>query len=1241
MSKEFDLTTQAQKPYPENGDKYMPEPGNREVKPSKAPQEVKSPSVPKQEGRETVPTIEPNKDLLRKAWARSSGYESFEEIPYEERQTLDYLVEKGRAPISGGAELPPEEILRFVDTGEGLGFSREDLDDTLRAVGFSAEDISARSEEEKIEMLRSRVGAGSGEPPEEPRGGVLPEDEYSDTRLNSIAREIDLIISERGFESISPEHIEKQRDRIFSMLDAEGSTLPREEAEDLLGRLDNLKGRISRESEAKLQRVRSGKLEVDISSLRDGLLKDLFEEFNRIASSQSVTSNEIADIMAKIAGRRDQIQLERTGRNLEDIGDFISQEDQERADAQNALFRAGDAAEQDIINQAFLEMEQVKRSLLSNEARLRAGTVLAIEADKIMPSILENEKNGVLTDEEREKKENLRRRIIKELEDSPSVETGAFPSEILGATRYFREIRESLINEILFKSYEDKSETNHYEIDLYASSNLNVLLGYLSRDDKESYEYFLSLKTAANYFHSMNAGILAGNLENFSRIAEAIGYQHFERMREIKGVGLAMRLYEEKYNEMLAREKRITEPGYAFLKNDVERVFELMNEEGKIESQYAKEREDAGESNPGKMEPWEINRALGAGRTFFNITLRGGEKIATGQVPLDRKQYASFPQEDMVRILNWNEWFLKRFQVSSGKHGVEFLNMVLDRNREFLLFKGKKLGKNKIVEFGGVNVEKMENGGQYHTSGVYSGWRMENLAFDRILLRDSGDGESETIMQFMDRVKPRVARVKEKVADRLKANPGMRPADVVTKDFQEEYAAIFSDLVDRADIGLGLLIKNANIGGGDDPLGYILRENIWKKISSKNVPLMIDYLTDIKYHHDAKLYVEFSNKPISRAEIIKKLRKELGKKPSEEEIEKEIEKEENKIMENLKKDKGITKKVNERKELMGDAKNMERLLDEALSSTIPKWEDMTDVDHSDYKKIFLSSFRDIIQLDKESRIENDNKTLHARGVEVADLSSLDGNISEPLKEAMVKLLHARGVEVADLSSPNDIRPEKEAMVKLLELIRGEGSKLAPHLADISFPYMNFMNDVPFEVLDYSGPGQTFYKRRTGGDLGGFNKGQHAFIKIMDNPGGLSAEHMIEAVNEMIGGIAGPEGDTFAQEAVFSVIDAYLEMTMTEPGKRQLMINQLSQALRKHTSVAQEWAGHHGLSMTESEAAGLIDEGIIKGIISPDLAKYMKKKKHVSLLWLIWAIIRDIAPNIPVMVGASVVNAIKK
>ncbi len=1081
------LTSEPQTPYSKGGDIFMA----GEAQGENMPQNPQSRGPEQSESAQAKNTISPEeKQRIDKAWQKHNAQRvsKGEKISVGELRSQEMVKEKGfMPPLTQEAKDLLEKIAGGgVPTTVTNNFTR-----ILKENGIPDEDITNKKPEELINMLRANrfseqknepqeqqaatggAGGRGGVPPAPPVAGSSPEPERENNEGQGEA------------------DAEQQREPADQPRPIDASEITDRDALNLIRKFNQEIGYLDR-----------GKI--------DQLKRDLSERINNLTTqrlSQSVDTE---------AGSREIERLEAEITRLRGVF----------PDLDEMLLARRQGGER---------MSEEERALFDRTTKFLQD----LQNANLNPDDIAN-----LTSEQKVARTSIAEDIEKFIKESNPVETGGFPSEILRIARYFNELREGLISELIFKSYEDPSETGEYEMDLYASSNLNTLLGFLSRDDPARYRYFFSLKTAAHYFHAMNAGILTGNFERFGRIAETINYQHFKNMEEIRGIGPIMRLYEQKYKYYLGKDKRITEEGYTALKIDIEKTFRDMNKKGLVRSEYEQYRQSIGDKNvehdenPWEMKEWEINRALGAGRAFFNITLRGAENIATGQMPEDRKQFASFPQEDMVRVLNWNEWFLRRFRFGVKRHGVEFLGMVTNKNQEFMKYTGEKLDPekddraNRIIEFGGVNTRKMENGGQYHTSGVYSGWRMENLAFDGIYFNFNDDRIS--VMNFMDNVikidkkgdtaKPITDRIKE----RLKKNPNMDPADAVTLEDQRQYRDLFMPLVSNLDIGLSMLIKNGKIGG-TKKLGYLLREEIWKKIASKNTSLMIDYLTNIEIKYAA-----------GTPEDIK-------------------------------------------------VKDINTLRGERTQPIIgPQW--VTDKE--------WNTFREKVLLRHERM----------------------------MKEAM-----GEGNQLQPLSSEEEYTPDEQELIKR---ITEEGGKLAPHLADIVFPYMPFMNDIPFEKLDYSGPGQTFYKRRTGGDLNGFNKGQQAFMKIMSNPGGIEIKDAMEAMHEIIEGVSSPEGDEFGMESNFATLESLLDVTMAKKGSRNAFLKAIKEFTRNPTSRAQEWSGIKAASIIEGEVSNLLDTAVQKGLLSPELSRYMKRKKNATLIFILWMLLRDVVMLSPAILATE-------
>lgn len=700
----------------------------------------------------------------------------------------------------------------------------------------------------------------------------------------------------------------------------------------------------------------------------------------------------------------------------------------------------------------------------------------------------------------------LLKEVITIIDNAPSIESSTFDAgRILPLARHFKEVRERLINQILFRPFEDQTETNTYSLNLYADSHLEILLGYLSQDDRERYAKFISLKNGATLFHRMNQLIIAGNLGEFNSIAENVNYQHFGLMQEIPGVSQAMRLYEQTFQDILARDKRITTSGYAELKSRVRKSFTELNNSGLVKSAYASER--IGE-NIERMQPWELERALNVGRTFFNITFRAAEMIASGQI-YDKegvgseKSAGSFPQESAARLMNWMQLMTERFGIASTRGGVEFLHMVKAKYTESLRERGLKKGINKIQQLGGFNIDDLEIGGIFGISGIYSSWRLETMALPKLKMVDGN--RTLSIREWLDE----------------EVEPGLLRKKQIANASGSRRLELLRPLINSSDVGLGILLKQ---GFAADEKGYEVRKAIWERVAlgnnrnsprEGNIPLIIDYLTNLK-----------------------------------------------------------------------------------MSGGAP----------------FIKT------LDK---LREGTRWANSNGQESIEWVRLREKILRQHEVNMLKAIRkTNGENIEQLTDMHDVAFDADEISLILK-IKQEGAKLAPHLADIVFPYVPFMNDTPFELLDYSGPGEEFFKRRLGGDLPSYNKAQTSFIQLMNNPGAMNIEEGLKLIDGIIKGVESPQGTEDAQKRLRPLFSAWVDFLTTRPGQRQALYKSIMESLRKPTSKAQDFAGLRAPSLTEPQIRTLIDHAVVIGIITREQAEKEKKAKGTGMAGFLWSLFRDL------------------
>lgn len=893
------------------------------------------------------------------------------------------------------------------------------------------------------------------------------------------------------------------------------------------------------------------------------------------------------------------------------------------------------AADERVADGSFFERQisRVEGFIDNNEVNTKEANQLLRNLEKFrVLSVVK------ISDEEYEEAVKLsKEKLMKAIEKAPAIESGGFRQELLTAAAKNEEVSDMLINKILFKSYEDKTETNQYEINLYASSNLDTLLGYLSRsrtNNPEKYPYYVSLRNAAQLFHTMNARIQGGGIEEFIRVAEAINFQHFDLMKQIKGVPEALRIFDQMFSEAKARDKRISTDGYKRIKADTERAFLAFNEMGGIKSEYTENRiSEANEiiNNPKsseeekeearrqieeapKLTKWETQRALNVARTYFNITFRSAEQVASGQVPRKNQdeeyRVGSFPFETVAKLMNPLEWQNARFGIAGNRGGVAFLNMVkaeffkfqstkftrkdpLELKRDDVTLKRKegeeiyfgrrKQGINQLIEFGGMNTDELEIGGLIGSASIYRGWQMETMAFPYITVKYKKlDKEGKVEKDSKGNEVIVDANLRQWIRDN---NPGEIAKGVNERNMQERQQELLEKikpLIHGFDehnpglaIGLGFLLKQGFVA---NEVGYEARKAIWERVAEVNLPVLIDYMTNIK----------------SKDSSVKGVRVRVDNNTLKEWIEEEgildtgwnMRRDSNG---NLVNEEGnLVKMVNGKQEVVRDESGKPKRAEGELGQT--RWEILKD-------KIFL---------EQQRRVK-----INSAGF--ADRKRVEKEILE-------------------------IKFDGEGEEEAVKMLKKEGIRMAPHLADILFPYVPFMNDVPFEVLNMAGPGEEFYKRRTGGDLPSFYKAVSAFTSIQDNPGGIGDEKLLEQLHAFERGIEQPQGPDFAQESTFPVVSAILDFIETKPEDRWIGKNVVKRFFRQPTSLAEEFSGIEADSKTEAEIANLTHHMVKMGILSESLGKEMRKRKGVDLWGIIWALFRDFGPLFPIGIAASFVKS---
>lgn len=478
-------------------------------------------------------------------------------------------------------------------------------------------------------------------------------------------------------------------------------------------------------------------------------------------------------------------------------------------------------------------------------------------------------------------------RIIALLKDS-APQRDYLPSELLELATEYDDTFDYMVDKII--SLPLSHETQQYSLGLASSVNLELIASVVSDLKNENSsninlrdkyitqsEKLSTAQDSVKLLHEMNRLVRNGKLNEFIQIADSITPEQFNYLQTVPGVSAAMRLYEQAYDEFHTGNGWIFSEQMKDLNDSVMANLRIQNSWGVFGKEF---------------EEWELSRAHAIAGKLYNTTLRSAEKIGTGTVPrtltggqklerareieeliyrrrdlqgntytpaqaavkidqireeaskaemLGQHRYSSFPFESMGRIMNPIQLLIWRFEIGSDLSGssMEFLKRVKHYYMESLKDRGEKLDINKITKLGGKNVEEMEYGGVFGVSGVYSGWRQENMFISKMEIGPNVGGRPMTVERWLADRTIDMESIKKRFGDAVKAknNAGKRQA-------QNELATLLQPLINNLKVGRGILMKQGPFTG---ELGFEARKLLWQETARENIPLMISYLSGIQF----------------------------------------------------------------------------------------------------------------------------------------------------------------------------------------------------------------------------------------------------------------------------------------------------------------------------------------------------------------------------------------------------------
>lgn len=444
-------------------------------------------------------------------------------------------------------------------------------------------------------------------------------------------------------------------------------------------------------------------------------------------------------------------------------------------------------------------------------------------------------------------------------------------------------------------------ETGGYHLGFYGENNFESVSSYLEEEskkgprDEERYRKVIVTKQAVQTFHSMNSLIVTGKINEFVSAAEQIQAEHLDIMQGTLGSGVIMRLFDQEYAMLLARDGWINNDNYGKMMGFEIESYEdpitgesrgrvVTQSEGSVFKKFermvheAREREANVPGSGGelaRLNNWEIKWAYNIGKILHNLSLRPAEWISQGRVPDGQAKYASFPQENMARLMNWFSKMGHRFEMGKERGGDEIIKIIQEdyaKNRDEHGYAPVDISK-----IGGTKLSEFELPSLFWVQGSFSSWRQSLIVLRQVAIDHaispgvtvghvSGEESELTARNSLGELLD-TARIKINGQSWKDLSDGNK-AKYLQSIFLEPDPTRSGEFRLRNDIShsLGVILKNPVVTPDGDPKErknnpelHAMREKIriavWKRVAEDNPLAVVRYLHGLEYKSGKKVKI--------------------------------------------------------------------------------------------------------------------------------------------------------------------------------------------------------------------------------------------------------------------------------------------------------------------------------------------------------------------------------------------------
>lgn len=781
-------------------------------------------------------------------------------------------------------------------------------------------------------------------------------------------------------------------------------------------------------------------------------------------------------------------------------------------------------------------------------------------------------------------------KALKDLIELTNPDNG-LSDELLRLIAGDEEASEKFVSKVVYKPLE-KNPEGDYSLSFYASINFESFLTMVG-DIKGKDEGKTSGKRRQNYaeqnemalrLHEAHKATVtqSANIEGLMNVARTLSNTRLQVGIELDGVGQARNILELSFGRLFGNYDRLKSEQYQTeIVNWANNVFTEQVQSGEVKSSRFMEKDGKTHRN---LEDWEIKRAFALARNYHAALLRVPELTSWGTIPKPAEEWLkSMPGETLVRIIGGPKYLQGRFRSGQTTGG----NVYLERLRRNIAEKYK----GKLNKIGTLDIRKeLLPLGLFSAGGFEKGWRPMGSYLNIPFMKIDISRLRRALPQLTENAKKGKKITPEALLRQFlteQRHLGEEPDQLKEPEKFKEYLARRENLEKSAEINLGeFLLHNAGFANeyyGQEILidGVAMPKELTVADAEKSKNAMEELMLPL---------MGLTVKSDKAGEALNKLREKIERNEekgiTDQETRKDLLKghfddERGEFIYDFFDYDPAEDQVNFSLGVLisagGISKNVKTMLWQKTAETMPlriayllseegvKPREVKDENGKISIVPGLSGYESV----KGEALSDGGYRLFNKSFEgkLIKLHMIRMREQEKAQDEFIRTSKRQPpIKLSDYFTQAGLTDSKE--IEFVRQLQKLGKEKAADLAEVDFPHVPFLDDVPFQKAKYVNLGQEVYARRMN-DERGYSDTRDAAGAVVDHLEKPFAE-IEENWGKVKDALSGPEGSKTAQDAVLKLAKPYFSLAKQYDRARIIGYRDIASIFNKPCSELQKW-----------------------------------------------------------------------